>query len=60
LKFFFLWNLVSGGFCFWSCPKGDYEIPIRPKSKVGFETKITPQPVSCSGEGLLEMKGSGF
>ncbi|OGP50170.1 MAG: hypothetical protein A2Y79_07625 [Deltaproteobacteria bacterium RBG_13_43_22] len=56
----FLWALFIGGSYFWNCPKGNYEFPIRPKGKVDFDTAITPKPVSCSGEDLLEMKGSSL
>jgi hypothetical protein len=38
--------------------KGYYEVPIRPKGKVGFELVTTPKPVSYTGEGLLLMKVS--
>jgi hypothetical protein len=51
--FFFLCELGLGGDYFWNCPNGDYEVLIRPKSKVGFEDETPITPVSISGEGLL-------
>jgi hypothetical protein len=38
--------------------KGYYEVPNRPKSKVGFEVVTKETPVSNTGEGLLFMKVS--
>jgi hypothetical protein len=58
LKFFLYLETGHGGFCFWSCPKGNYEVPIRPKSKVGFEADPITKPVSGNGVGLLWIIGA--
>jgi hypothetical protein len=40
--------------------KGYYEVPIRPKSKVGFENRTISKPVSRTGEGLPVIERSSF